>query len=229
MNAIQNYINALFSSLPKTPNVLRMQAEMLENLEEKYQDLLRAGKSEDEAVGIVLAGIGTVDELKAGLGIDEEPQEAPADDHSAFLAERAAFQKKFAAAIAAGVVLCICAIIAGGVADAFLNNDGITCAVFFGPIAFAVAIFVFFGIRLSWYDQQYQAICGDRPQFSDDKKGPTLSGVVSSILFPLAAMFYLYIGFRHHLWHPGWIIFPVCGIIVGGLEAVEAYRKQNTR
>ena len=33
MNAIQNYINALFSSLPKTPNVLRMQAEMLENLE----------------------------------------------------------------------------------------------------------------------------------------------------------------------------------------------------
>ena len=38
MNTIRNYINAMFSSLPKTPEILRLQAEMMENME-NYQHL----------------------------------------------------------------------------------------------------------------------------------------------------------------------------------------------
>ena len=57
MNTIRNYINAMFSSLPKTPEILRLQAEMMENMEDKYNDLIREGKSEHEAVGIILADI----------------------------------------------------------------------------------------------------------------------------------------------------------------------------
>lgn len=223
MNAIQNYINALFSSLPKTPNVLRMQAEMLENLEEKYQALLREGKNEDEAIGIILAGIGTVDELKAELGIREEPHDIPKDDHNAFLTEHAAFQKQFAIAIAGGVALCILAVIAGAVTDELFHNDILTVIMILGPIAIAVAIFVFFGIQEDWYEQRYKEICNDLP--TGDTKSSSLITVVSNLVFPLAAMFYLFIGFQYNLWHPGWIIFPICAIFVGGLEAIEAYRK----
>lgn len=226
MNAIQNYISALFSSLPQTPEVLRLQAEMMENMEEKYQDLLRAGKSENEAVGIVLSGIGSAEDLKAELGISDEPAQ-PQADHNPFFAERAAFQKKFAIAIAAGVVLCICAIIAGAAADELFHSDGLTALLFFAPIAAAATIFVYFGIREDWYDKQYKAIRGTDAWEDDEKKKHSLSGLVSSILFPLATMLFLFLGFMFNLWHPGWIIFPVCGILVSAIEAVEAYRKGN--
>lgn len=220
MEVIRNYINAIFSSLPKTPEVLRLQAEMMENMEDKYNDLLREGKSENEAIGIVIASIGSAEELKAGFDIPDEPEPA---DYSAFFAERAAFHRKFAVAIAVGVVLCICGVLFAGFADGFTSNDSIITALFFVPIAIAVAIFVYFGIRENWYEQQYKEIQKPEPAVKDAK---SLSGLVASILFPLAAMLYLWIGFQYRLWHPGWIIFPVCGIIVGGISAVENFKKQ---
>ena len=218
MNTIRNYINAMFSSLPKTPEILRLQAEMMENMEDKYNDLIREGKSEHEAVGIILADIGSAENLKAELGItDTEPQE----DHSAFLTQRAAFQRKFAIAIASGVVLCICAIIAGAVSDAFTHNDGLTCLAFFVPIAAAVAIFVYFGIREDWYENRYKEIYHES---EPESKG--FSDAIAAIIFPLAVVIYLILGFVFDLWHPGWIIFPICGLIVA---AVEAYEKLKTR
>ena len=218
MNTIRNYINAMFSSLPKTPEILRLQAEMIENMEDKYHDLIREGKSEHEAVGIILADIGSAENLKAELGItDTEPQE----DHSAFLTQRAAFQRKFAIAIASGVVLCICAIIAGAVCDAFTHNDTYTCLAFFVPIAAAVAIFVYFGIREDWYENRYKEIYHES---EPESKG--FSDAIAAIIFPLAVVIYLILGFVFDLWHPGWIIFPICGLIVA---AVEAYEKLKTR
>lgn len=231
MNAIENYISALFASFPKTPRILRMQAEMLENMEEKYQDLRRTGKSEEEAVGIVLSSIGSAEDLRGELGISDT-SEQHMEEHPVFLAERAAFQKKFAIAITSGVVLCIFSVIAACLCDAFLPSsisDGITGVVFFAPIALAVALFVYFGIRSSWYEEEYKILngMGEADQFHRAKKSSALSGLVASILFPLAAMFYLYIGFIHNLWHPGWIIFPVCGIIVGAIESIDAYRHRG--
>ena len=220
MNTIRNYINAMFSSLPKTPEILRLQAEMMENMEDKYHDLIREGKSEHEAVGIILADIGSAENLKAELGItDVAPQ--PTQDHSAFLTQRAAFQRKFAIAIASGVVLCICAIIAGAVCDAFTHNDGLTCLAFFVPIAAAVAIFVYFGIREDWYENRYKEIYHES---EPESKG--FSDAIAAIIFPLAVVIYLILGFVFDLWHPGWIIFPICGLIVA---AVEAYEKLKTR
>ncbi|MDO5783732.1 MAG: permease prefix domain 1-containing protein [Eubacteriales bacterium] len=222
MNTIRNYINAMFSTLPKTPEMLRLQAEMLENMEDKFNDLLREGKSENEAIGIILGDIGSADDLREELGITEDTPVLSQEDHSAFLAERAAFQQKFAVAITAGVALCICAIIAAAVCDAFTRNDAATAIAFFGPIAVAVAIFVYFGIRSDWYDQQYKAISNFVEDEKDDK---SFSALVSKIIFPLAVIFYLLIGFMWGLWHPGWVIFPLCGVIVGVIEAFEKYKE----
>lgn len=221
MNTIRNYINAMFSSLPKTPEILRLQAEMMENMEDKYNDLIREGKSEHEAVGIILADIGSAENLKAELGItDTEPQ--PAEDHRAFLAQRAAFQRKFAIAIASGVVLCICAIIAGAVCDAFIHNDAYTCLAFFSPIAVAVAIFVYFGIREDWYENRYKEIYHEI-----EPESKNFSDAIASIIFPLAVIIYLILGFMFDMWHPGWIIFPICGLIVAAVEAYDKFKTQQ--
>lgn len=221
MNTIRNYINAMFSSLPKTPEILRLQAEMLENMEDKYNDLIREGKSEHEAVGIILADIGSAENLKAELGItDTQPQPTEAD--SEFLAQRAAFHRKFAIAIASGVALCICGIIAAAICDEFTHNDALTSFAFFAPIAVAVAIFVYFGIREDWYEERYKEIYHHM-----EPKSKNIADAVSSIIFPLAVIIYLILGFLFNLWHPGWIIFPIAGLLVAAIEAFEKLKSQK--
>lgn len=72
MNAIRSYIENVFASLPRTSEVLQAKADMLANMEEKYQELKESGKSENEAVGQVIAEFGNIDELLTELRISPE-------------------------------------------------------------------------------------------------------------------------------------------------------------
>ena len=45
MEAICNYVEALFASLPQNADTQRIKDDMLANLEEKYQALLAEGKT----------------------------------------------------------------------------------------------------------------------------------------------------------------------------------------
>lgn len=70
MEAIREYLNNLFMSLPETPEVLRAKAELLEMMEDKYEELIQDGKSEKEAIGTVISEFGNLEELAQELGID---------------------------------------------------------------------------------------------------------------------------------------------------------------
>ena len=69
MEAIRNYVEALFATLPQREDVLRVKADMLANLEDKFSALLDEGKNEDEATGIVVASIGSGEELREQFGL----------------------------------------------------------------------------------------------------------------------------------------------------------------
>jgi hypothetical protein len=69
MDAIRSYIENIFTNLPKTETVLRAKDEMLANMEEKYHEFKRQGKSENEAVGKVISEFGNIDELLRELHI----------------------------------------------------------------------------------------------------------------------------------------------------------------
>lgn len=64
MEAIRNYVDALFAALPQNADTQRIKADMLANLEEKYQVLLDEGKNEAEATGLVISSIGSADDLR---------------------------------------------------------------------------------------------------------------------------------------------------------------------
>lgn len=71
MEAIRNYVEALFAGLPQREDVLRVKADMLANLEEKFNALLDEGKNEAEATGIVAASIGSAEDLREQFGVRE--------------------------------------------------------------------------------------------------------------------------------------------------------------
>lgn len=71
MNIIRNYLENMFLVLPQTEDVTRAKKELLAMMEDKYNELKDSGKTENEAIGIVISEFGNLDELGDTLGIKQ--------------------------------------------------------------------------------------------------------------------------------------------------------------
>lgn len=60
---LRRYIEGLFKDVPPTKSMVELKEEMLQNTIEKYQDLLKEGRTEDAAYNIAVAGIGDINSL----------------------------------------------------------------------------------------------------------------------------------------------------------------------
>ena len=49
METIKNYLENMFSHLPNTPEVLKAKYELYQMMEDKYNELISEGKSDNEA------------------------------------------------------------------------------------------------------------------------------------------------------------------------------------
>lgn len=214
----------MFSSLPKTREVVEMKLNMLENMEEKFQELLKEGKNENEAVGIVLADFGSIEELKQELGISGDTPENQVSEqqnvqNDALHAEFFAFKKKFGIAIAVAVGLFIFAPAMYVIFESLYGESSkLALGCFFFLIACGVGICIYFGIQ----NDKYKELLHIKEDDHKDRKG--ISGLIASIVFPLATIIFLCLGFFGDLWHPGWIVFPIAGMLVGISDSIFHYK-----
>lgn len=228
MNQIRNYIEAMFSGLPKNREIVEMKLTMLENMEEKFQALLKEGKNENEAVGIVLADFGSMEELKEELGIPDVSHENTSfepkmQENLALKEEFLTFKKKFGVAIAVAVGLFILAPAMYILLETLIgDNSPIAIFAFFLLIACGAGICIYFGIQDDKYKELLQI---KEPKAENDETG--IVALVASIGFPIATIIYLCLGFFRNLWHPGWIIFPATAMIVGITHSIVDYKKSK--
>lgn len=106
MNTIQTFLENMFAGLPKTAEILKAKEDLHQMMMEKYEDYKKEGKSENEAVGLVISEFGNIDELLVELGIQVEKEAVvQIDDQQAdaFIASRQTHSWR----IALGVLLCI--------------------------------------------------------------------------------------------------------------------------
>ena len=68
MDTIKSYLETMFANLPATAEVLKAKDELWGMMEDKYNELISEGKSENEAVGTVISEFGNLDELAETLG-----------------------------------------------------------------------------------------------------------------------------------------------------------------
>lgn len=108
METIKNYLENMFKALPKTEKNLKLKTELFSNMEEKYNELKADGKTENEAIGIVIAEFGNIEELieDTEFNFNEDNKNLP----ELTLAEADKFlitKKKSSILVGIGVVLCI--------------------------------------------------------------------------------------------------------------------------
>lgn len=244
METIRNYVEALFAPLPQTADILKLKIDMLANLEEKYNALRAEGKGEHEAVGLVVASIGSAEELRAELGIENEAA-APAEPGAsrqpeidpALREEYRAYLDRKHLLIAVAVALFILSPIARNFFDGISNIFLLGQFLMFVCIGVGVALIILACRRDNYYKRFFGL--GDSDDVQDTVQlinaindntshgghvKYRLTALFAGVTFPVAAMIYLCMGVLGDLWDPGWLIFPVCGVLTGVVGTVEYFQ-----
>lgn len=164
MNTIRNYLENMFSGLPQTNDVKRAKEELLGMMEDKYQELKNEGKTENEAIGIVISEFGNLNELGDVLGIQgaiEQKTEIPVVSYERAV-EYIDDARFTAPKTALGVWLCIMSpvllfILLGLYESKFINvKEDLVIAiglfVVISMVAIAVSFFIRYTSKLEKYD-----------------------------------------------------------------------------
>ena len=190
MNAIRSYLDNMFRNLPNTEAVRKAKAELLEMMEDKYEELISEGKSENEAVGIVISEFGNLDELAESLGISEAVTENP-DEAKPMLSfdrvkEYLAMHNQRSVLMPLAVALCIFSVAFNILADALGIADALGVSGMFLAIGAAVALFIFSGIKKKEFSEVYRKECSlsiESAEYvrAERKSFKTSYGLMSSI------------------------------------------------
>jgi hypothetical protein len=172
MNTISNYVDSIFANMPNTPELSEQKQAMLTKLQEKYQQLISAGKSEHEAISGAIAAYGNVDDFTIS---DKSVQPAENPKNEVFLSSQQVdeyidHRHHFAWAMATGVFLCIM-----GPASLFLGQylvgsrngqpgrtsellDILTLVPLFIFVAAGVALFILYGMKEQQFELEQKRI-----------------------------------------------------------------------
>ena len=108
MDTIKTYLDNMFLNLPKTDEINSLKNDLLNNMEDKYNELKAQGKTENEAIGIVISEFGNIDELINEMGIKiDEPDENSRILSMEEVRDYLNVKKVTGKNIAIGVLLCI--------------------------------------------------------------------------------------------------------------------------
>ncbi|MBE7069797.1 MAG: DUF4097 domain-containing protein [Ruminococcaceae bacterium] len=163
MNTIRNYLDNMFRNLPNTDAVRKAKAELLQMMEDKYEELIKEGKTENEAIGIVIAEFGNLEELADSLGIGEQVTESPDETKPILSIDRIksylSMINQRALLIPIGIALCICCVASPIIAESLPFDLLGGVGGMFTMIAVAVVLFVLVGIKGKEYTEVRKKEC----------------------------------------------------------------------
>ncbi|HHT40413.1 MAG TPA: hypothetical protein GX000_02030 [Actinomyces sp.] len=73
MDAIKQYLDYMFRTLPPTPQAIQARADLLAMMEDKYTELRNEGMPEHQAVAQVISDFGNLEEVAQELNLPTEP------------------------------------------------------------------------------------------------------------------------------------------------------------
>lgn len=164
METIRNYLENMFLNLPRTNEVLKAKTELGQMMEDKYNELIASGKTDNEAVGIVISEFGNLKELAEELGIYDyiKPKNIKPEKILSMQQAKEYIQSRISASIriAIAVFLCIISpmfIVTADIVDSVMKTDthiaeGVGILVFFLILILAISIFIFTGINEKKWD-----------------------------------------------------------------------------
>jgi len=206
---IRRYIDDLFADTAPTRKAVELKEEMIQNLTDKYHDLINEGKTNEAAYNITIAGIGDIRALLAEL-------ENEMSEYEPTKYELEASRQKSAMLTAVAVmmyILCVLPlIIMSSVNFRFTSEIGIP--IMFLMIAGATGLLIYNNMTKQKPMNNPDTMVEEfREWQSDEKDRKTLRKAISSALWSITVALYLIISFMTFAWHITWIIFILAAVV----------------
>jgi hypothetical protein len=194
-------VDGLFENAPKTRRANDLKEELMANLIDKYNDLIAADKTEDEAIKISIAGIGDVDELIAGL------KEQNVLSHEQVQKER----QKTALVLSISIGMYIMSVVVLILLTAVLYVDGtIAVCIMLTMDAIATCLIIYHNVSRPRYRKADDSMVEEFKEWkSTNTQKNNILKSIRSILWTLITAIYLLISFLFGIWAYSWIIFII--------------------
>lgn len=211
---LRRYIEGLFKDVPPTKNVVELKEEMIQNLIEKYEDLIHEGKSEEAAFNIAVSGIGDINEL-----LDDMDKEKKAVTNNND-------RQKAAMLTSIAVMLYILSIVP------ILITMNSSFGFFNGIIGFFVLVTVATGIMIynsmtkPKYIRKEDTMVAEFKEWQTKKSSKRMARAsVSVALWSIVLALYFIISFETMEWQLTWVIFIAAIAVEAFINIFTSLRK----
>jgi hypothetical protein len=210
---LREYIDSLFAEAPPTKKMVEVKEEILQNLTDKYDDLIAEGKSEEAAYNISVASVGDISEL-----IEELKGKGPsAQTDEIYAAEK----RRGALLTSVSVVLYILSIV-----PILLFQDVMGVILMFVMIAVATGLIIYKGMTKRQTVKVDETIAAEVREWREQSSAKNQSfRAVSSAIWSLAVVVYILVSFLTHAWHISWIIVLIAWAVSNIFKAFFDLRK----
>lgn len=191
MEKIKKYVNEIFKDAPKTNKAEEIKEELLLDLTEKYNDLIKEGKTKTEAYSEVISGIGDTTELIDSLN---KPQITTNE-----------IRKKTALIVTISVFIYILAIVSVIVLSETGAPDYAIVSAFLTLIAISTCLLIYHFMSLPKNNEI--EIKKPKKEINPLKEG------IGDIIWITATIIYILVSFFTSAWHITWIIFLMAAVV----------------
>jgi len=208
---LRGYVESLFEETTPTKISVELKEEMIQNLQDRYNDLISEGKTNEAAYNIAVAGIGDISELLNDL----EPNN---NQPTLTYAEVEAAKKKSAMLTAVAVMMYILSIVPLVVMEMLYlpNHEVIGIPVLLIMVAGATGLLIYNSMTKPSKNKQDSMVGEFREWQSDNKERKQMRKAISSALWSIVVVVYLIVSFWTFAWHITWIIF-IIGCVIESL------------
>ena len=197
---LRGYVESLFIDAPRTKKTVELKEEILQNLYDKYDDLIREGN-------IDVAGVGDISPLLEELERSERAYDAQNPYPEA--------RKRSAIMVATAVAMYILSLI-----PCLIWEEGGVIPMFI-VIALATALLIYNGMTRPRYVSRDDTVVENFKEWkTHNSNRHQIYKALSSALWSITVVIYFLISFSMGAWHISWVIFLISSAINSVLRAI---------
>lgn len=205
---IVKHMDMLFEAAPRTRKTLELKQEMTQNADDKYQDLLAEGYSDDDAYQNVIGSIGDVSELFEDLE-DRTPYTMSETDRrkKALITSISVGMYIFA-----GVVFFLCQWL-GEIPGYDAMDYGTLGLVLAGAICIVPTCLLVYVSNLypNYKKEEDNMVEQYKEITSTNRRDKAIMGAISTIIWTVTLILYFLISFSTYAWNITWVLFLMGG------------------
>lgn len=212
---LRNFIESLFEDAPKNKQTIELKEEMLQNLIDKYNDLVDSGKSSEAAYNIATASIGDIHELIRQIEKREE-------NNPLFEQNYDKGRKRFALLLSISVmlyILCVVPVI-------LLEDNVLGVVIMFVMVAIATGLILYNNMTKPKYLKKDSTVVEEFKEWkANSTEKNTLYQSITKVMWSCITILYFIVSFLTMAWHITWIIFLIGSAIQGIIRAIFELKK----